>query len=66
MFTASYPAQVSGEGNGKEFFVRFIDIPEVLTGETTWKIRVRKPRTASRKRWPDVFEEAIRYRLRPG
>jgi antitoxin HicB len=32
MFTATYPASVLRETNGKGFYVRFKDLPEALTG----------------------------------
>ena len=32
MFTATYPANILREENGKGFFVRFTDLPEALTG----------------------------------
>jgi antitoxin HicB len=32
MFTASYPASILPEGNGKGLHVRFPDLPEALTG----------------------------------
>lgn len=32
MFTASYPASLLAEDNGKGFHVRFRDLPEALTG----------------------------------
>jgi len=32
MFIATYPASIRPEENGRGFFVRFVDLPEALTG----------------------------------
>jgi hypothetical protein len=61
MFNASYPASCLPEGDGKGFHVRFPDLPEALTAETTLRIPWYRRRTAWVRPLPAASPAGTRY-----
>ena len=58
MFTATYPASILRESDGKGFFVRFTDLPEALTGGEDMDDALAEA--------ADCLAEAIAGRIRRG
>lgn len=58
MFTATYPARILREENGRGFYVRFTDLPEALTGGDDLE--------DSRAQAADCLAEALAGRIRRG
>jgi len=58
MFTASFPAKIAREENGKGFLVRFVDLPEALTGGNDMEDSLAQA--------ADCLAEALAGRIRRG
>jgi len=58
MFTATYPASILRESDGKGYYVRFMDLPEALTGGDDLE--------DSLKQASDCLAEALAGRIRRG
>jgi predicted RNase H-like HicB family nuclease len=65
MFTATYPATLLPEENGKGFHVRFPDLPEALTGGADLDDTSCRLPTAWPKPLPDGLRAGTQFRRRP-